>query len=538
MKRKLGGDDVDVVRDAKRRFHLVNKPRRTMNELLAFILDHEEAFRSRGRLASLYSDFRSQIHTNPDGYHANIGAWKKALADAARAGVIPSQGAAHDLLTIRTGDELSRALATREYGRPMALGVVIGDAVSKKEMVPLNDFLSSKTSIYNRSWVPTPWQVISWGLRQLGVIGAPGSQESLAVGNFVVMANVEAAASIILKQMSSSKSNVDLVFSRSTFATEFANTLDSSHALTQIDLNILLTYLARDKQAISFDSKTVKFKQESQAVPSPITHQDATIANLRDLISSISTQIPPLTGRIATLDATARSAVASKTMTAAKSALRSKKLAEATLVRRTDTLAQLEEVLAKIEQAADQVEIIKVMEASATVLKGLHKEVGGAEGVEGVVDALKEEMSKVDEVSGIINEVGQEGVVDDNEVDEEFEALERVEREKQEKIEREKREQEEAEKTRVRLEELEKLDQERKEKKRVERERNRLEEEKIREVERKRQEEERTREAEAAQNASVDDSILEQASQEMSSMSLSETGSEQAEKPKEPVPAS
>jgi len=410
-------------------------------------------------------------------------------------------------------------------------------------MVPLHEFLSSKTSIYNRSWVPSPWQVISWGLRQLGVIGAPGSQDKLAVGNFVVMANVEvrltldslvlhiltsqAAASNTLKQMSSRKSNVDLVFSRSTFATDFAHILDPSHPLTQMDLSILLTHLARDKQAISFDSQTVKFKQENQALPSPITHQDVTIANLRDLISSLNTQIPPLTVRITTLNATARAAVASKSTTAAKSALRSKKLAEATLVRRTDTLAQLEEVFAKIEQAADQVEIIKVMEASATVLKGLHKEVGGAEGVEGVVDALREEMGKVDEVSGIINEVGQEGGVDEAEVDEEFEALQRVEREKKEKKEREereKREKEEAEKVRVRLEELDKLDKERKERERLDEERKEKE-----------RQEARTREAEASQKASEE---VEQASQEMRRMSLGEASSSQAEGFKEPVHAS
>ena len=115
-----------------------------MSELLAFILSHEEAFRryhfwyspgqiayqtnsrsSRGRLSSLYSDFRLQLNTNPDGYYANISAWKKALTDAARAGVIPAQGAVNDLLTIRTGEELSRALASKEWGRPMALGAVI-----------------------------------------------------------------------------------------------------------------------------------------------------------------------------------------------------------------------------------------------------------------------------------------------------------------------------------------------------------------------------------------------------------------------------
>ncbi|OCL12450.1 hypothetical protein AOQ84DRAFT_334295 [Glonium stellatum] len=435
-----------------------------MSELLTFILDHEEAFRSRGRLSSLYSDFRVQLNTNPDGYYANVSAWKKALSDAARAGVIPARGVSNDLLTIRTGEELSRALASKEWGRPMALGAVIQDAVAKREMIPLKDFLTSKTSIYNRSWNISPWQVISWGLRQLGVLGELGNQEKLAGGNFVVVANVEATANAVLQHMSLRNSKVDLVYSRAAFARGFAHVLNPTRSLSPVDLNVLLMYLARDKHEISFDSKTIKFKATNETIPSPITHQDATIASLRDLISSLNAQLPPLTVRIATLDAEARAAVASKSMTTARSALRSKKLAEATLARRTDTLAQLEDVFSKIEAAADQVEIVRVMEASASVLRGLHKEVGGVEGVEGVVDALKEEMGRVDEVSGIINEVGQEGtVIDEAEVDQEFEALEKAERQKKEKAEkeeREKRENEEAEKTRRRLAELEEQEKE------------------------------------------------------------------------------
>lgn len=476
-----------------------------MSELLAFILSHEEAFRSRGRLSSLYSDFRLQLNTNPDGYYANISAWKKALTDAARAGVIPAQGAVNDLLTIRTGEELSRALASKEWGRPMALGAVIRDAVAKREMVPLKDFLASKSSIYNRSWNISPWQVISWGLRQIGVLGEPGSQDKLAVGNFVVVANVEAAANYILKHMSSRTSKVDLIYSRATFAHEFAHALNPTHSLTPVDLNILLVYLARDKQEISFDSKTIKFKSTNETIPSPITQQDATIANLRDLISSLNTQLPPLTVRIATLDANARAAVASKSATAARSALRSKKLAEATLARRTDTLAQLEGVFSKIEAAADQVEIVRVMEASAAVLRGLHKEVGGVEGVEGVVDALKEEMGRVDEVSGIINEVGQEGaVIDEAEVDEEFEALEQVEREKREKTEKEEREKkakEEAEKTSIRLAELEKFEKQEKE-------------------QREQREREEQREMEKLEKQAGEEPAVEETSQSLSSMSF------------------
>ncbi|OCK80152.1 hypothetical protein K432DRAFT_298294 [Lepidopterella palustris CBS 459.81] len=493
-----------------------------MSELLAFILDHEEAFRSRGRLASLYSDFRLQLNTNPDGYNANVSAWKKALADATRAGVIPARGEENDLLSIRTGEELSRALASKEWGRPMALGAVIHDAVKKKEMVPLKDFLTSQTSIYSRSWTISPWQIISWGLRQLGVLDEPGSRDNLAVGNFVVMANVEAAASSVLQQMTSRKSNVDLIFSRNTFADEFRHTLNPTHALTETDLAILLTHLSRDMQAIVYDSKTIKFKSSNESLPSPITSQDATIANLRDLISSLNAQLSLLTAKITNLDSSVRAAVACKSMATAKTALRSKKLAEATMARRTATLTQLEEVFNKIEQAVGQVETVKVMEASASVLKSLHNEVGGAEGIEGVVDALREQMDQVDEVSGVLNEARQGGaVVDEMEVEEEFEALEKAQREKEEK--------EEAEKARVRLAEIDRFEKERREKRRQEEEQREQELEKQRTIK---------------QSQPVEEQTIEHASQELRSMSLEDSpavDSKEQQKPEganKPLPAS
>ncbi|KAK5135769.1 hypothetical protein LTR04_004591, partial [Oleoguttula sp. CCFEE 6159] len=408
--------------------------------------------------------------TNPDGYAANIAAWRDALTAAARAGLIPSQGIDHDLLAIRTGDELARALESREWGRPLALGTVIQDAVARKEMVPLREFLENKTIVYVRSWRVSPWQVVSWGLRQLGLTGRTAAEDKLAVGSFVIMANVEvrphdgalfvshighlltstqAAANAVLDQISSrTSSNMDRIFSRATFEADFAHTLNSTSPLTPNDFTILLRFLSRDRQEISYDSTTIKFKPSTDALPSPITEQDTTIASLRTLIASLTHQVAQLTSRIASLDLAARTAVRAQSPASAKSALRLKKLAEATLGARTASLAQLEDVYASIEQAADQVAIVRVMSASAGVLRDLHAQVGGVEGVDGVVEALREEMEKVDEVSRIVNEVGEENAaVDEDEVDEEFETMERVERER--------REMEEVERTRMRLEELE-----------------------------------------------------------------------------------
>lgn len=165
----------------------------------------------------------------------------------------------------------------------------------------------------------------------------------------------------------------------------------------------------------------------------------------------MTTQIDALTSRVAQLDRSVREAVSKKQTLTAKSALRSKKLAENTLSARLATLGQLEEVFTQIETAADQVSIVRVLEGSSSVLASLHKEVGGVEGVEGVVDRLREEMDKVDEVGTIINEASA-GRVDEDEVDEELEALEKAEREKTEA--------KEAEATRIRLEELDKAEKE------------------------------------------------------------------------------
>ena len=136
----------------------------------------------------------------------------------------------------------------------------------------------------------------------------------------------------------------------------------------------------------------------------------------------------------------------------ALAALKSKKVAEMTLSQRYETLDQVEGVYGKIEQAADQVAVIRIMEASTGVLRSLHSQVGGVEKVEDVVENLRDEMGKVDEIGQVIEEAGRGNtVIDEDAVDEELEALERQERAE--------KEEQEAEETRRRLAELDAMRQ-------------------------------------------------------------------------------
>lgn len=255
-------------------------------------------------------------------------------------------------------------------------------------------------------------------------------------------------------------SNTERIFSRELFASTFSSIL-SSESLSPTDTSILLTHLSRDRSAISYSvaSGTIKFKAALEAQPTPITEEDVTIASLRTLIPTMESQVQELTKRVAELERNAREAVAVKQLNAAKNALRKKKQTETTLATRTATLAQLEDVYAKIEQAADQVEIVRVMEASSKTLSQLNQQTGGVEKVQGVVDSLRDEMANVEEIGNTLNEASA-GTVDEGEVDDELEALERVEKEKQEAVEkraREAREAQEAEETRKKLAELDQL---------------------------------------------------------------------------------
>lgn len=133
-----------------------------------------------------------------------------------------------------------------------------------------------------------------------------------------------------------------------------------------------------------------------------------------------------LSKRISTLSEDAQKAINNKSRTCALAALRSKRLCETILTQRSESLAQLEEIYSKIEEAADQVAIVRVMEASTGVLRSLHAQVGGIDKVEDVIESLRDEMGKVDEIGGAI-EGGAQGdsVIDESAVDEELESLKR-----------------------------------------------------------------------------------------------------------------
>jgi charged multivesicular body protein 7 len=172
-----------------------------------------------------------------------------------------------------------------------------------------------------------------------------------------------------------------------------------------------------------------------------------------------------LESNIAHLEDRARAALSAKNTSTARAALRRKKMLSDTLERLRDQAHGVETTLQKIDMAADQVAMVRAMEASTAVLKGLHAQIGGVEGAERVTEALAEQMLITDEIDAVINEPAA-GAIDETEVEDEFEALVREEQEKVDREDRarkaaaeEKEQREKDEETRRKLKDLDEFEQ-------------------------------------------------------------------------------
>ncbi|CAG8332873.1 unnamed protein product, partial [Penicillium nalgiovense] len=220
--------------------------------------------------------------------------------------------------------------------------------------------------------VLSPWNVMSWGAQQLKgfVVGSESdSAPKLQVQELVLIENLQEAAELAVKKATGSySSKLDLIYSRESFVEEFAAIMNDATELSDADFDVLLLYLSRDSGAIAYDGRTIKFKSADESAE--ITQQDTTIASIKTLVSTMSKQVTSLEAKVAELTASAKTALVNKNRISALSAVRSKKLAEHNLQQRFNTLMQLEEVYSKIEQAAGQVDMVQVMQASTGVLRG------------------------------------------------------------------------------------------------------------------------------------------------------------------------
>lgn len=372
-------------------------------------------------MPALYSDFRTQRRLNLDGYRANVSAWTGALSRLASHGLLSRHGTDSGIIVLQVDETLRRSLEDRQWGVPLALGAAVQDAITCGRFVALHDFLRSPLSSYRQGWSELPWAVMRWTFSQLGIMDATRGEDKLPNGPLISVANLELAEKELSRRMTSKTSRFDRVFTRLQFWDTFGSKLVHQQEVSKTDADVLLLYLTRDKRMIDYDGKTIRIRRDGE--PAGITTEDATIASIKELTASLEHQTRLLSNRIENLNLEAKNAVANKNRVKALSALKAKKTIESSLVRRYAALHQLEEVAAKLEQASDNIQIVRVLELSGSVLKDLNSRVGSTEKLESLQEQLREQMNETNEVASILAESTTNVAVDESQIEEELEAL-------------------------------------------------------------------------------------------------------------------
>lgn len=140
------------------------------------------------------------------------------------------------------------------------------EAVRKNSMIPLPVYKTTAGLLQKKSqWklidpgVLSPWNVMSWGARQLKgfVVGSESdSAPKLQVQELVLVENLQEAADLAVKKATGSySSKLDLIYSRESFVEEFAAILNDATELSDTDFDVLLLYLSRDSGAIAYDGR-------------------------------------------------------------------------------------------------------------------------------------------------------------------------------------------------------------------------------------------------------------------------------------------
>ncbi len=185
-----------------------------------------------------------------------------------------------------------KPLESKQYGKPLALGVVVREALTGKDLMPLSEFLAAKESVYHNPW--SLWGVATWAFRQVGAADLLRG-DKLPHGQFVVLANVEEMAKAF-SEKNIVESRLERTFSKAHFQKTFAGQLVEGKQASETDVEVLLRYLSRDKEVVLYDGNTVKILAPGESQRT-ISEEDASIAQLRELIEYLNHQASILSTR-------------------------------------------------------------------------------------------------------------------------------------------------------------------------------------------------------------------------------------------------
>lgn len=376
------------------------------------------------RKASLYSNFARLEDSNPDGYEANIIAWREVLETALK------DGAFADKTCIEAGPELIKDLNDSHNGVPLSLDRVFDAMVADHSLMPLSEFVSAySSSPQPRSLLSIPFRVFGWAANRVfhrtwaSIDAAHGT---LKHEKYVSMPAVQTHAARIVGRLIGAaeergNSQPAQVF---TFG-QVRELVDPT--FSELDIQCGLS-LANATKQVQYDASrnVVKLARAGR-----IDDTDVAITSLRTHIDELGKREQALSAQILQHEQTARDKL-KVNRKAAKIALQKKQLVEKSYDRTLALLDQLETVMQKIDDASDNKQALAALHSSSAVLHQLNQATD-VEAVDDVVEQLQDAAAHTDEVTSSLADLSLDNAdkqLEDMDLDTELEQMEEEERAK------------------------------------------------------------------------------------------------------------
>lgn len=313
-------------------------------------------------LPSLYADLATRRASNRASFEASVAWWKDVLFGACFKGAQvagPSTGneskRSADRLVLHVGPKLLEDVSIDEVGRPLGLGTVVEELRASSHLHALSGFLKSQTPVRGPSSSSISYasvagtlgslatRPLSWAFSQLTLslgLTNDGSEDAgredwkRAQGDWVIWDNVEVGwfsicspyrvcvrseeslpcellpisktlgeAVLAAHRASPRLSPLESLFSTSSFRRSvLSDALESlglpSKSLSDVDLRVLLTHLARDRSVALVHGDVVKLEHVQGEPPSPISEHERGIVNVRETHARLEEQVAEIESRI------------------------------------------------------------------------------------------------------------------------------------------------------------------------------------------------------------------------------------------------
>ncbi|GMM28651.1 Chm7 protein [Martiniozyma asiatica (nom. inval.)] len=383
----------------------------------------ECSFFKRSRYESLFSDFAKLEKLNPEGYQANVQAWKMVC------GVLFDKS---DRL-MWPYDDLVKALSLTDSGRkwqPMGLYIVLNELVNEDHsLIPIDAFkrLPIATEHTTNDTLFGSIRGLFWSRKFSNQLTAFNTKNSKAA--YFDMDKLRQYSDIVRSKLH--KENKQLEHIRRDHLFELVK--EGIPKISKEEFELCILFLERDlgeiinnEGILTLLPKNVQETENIHSSTANINLADSKhIAQLNYTIYKIEQYIDEKHQEIELIDTEIKELVKKSSpasVAIAKSKLKFKKLTQAQLERSVNNVEQLQLVKLKLEETENNAKIVSVFNENTKILKSINDKID-VNDVDNVLEQLRNEIGKTNVISNTLSQnVGEQ--VDDDEINAELAKLE------------------------------------------------------------------------------------------------------------------